>query len=75
MQTFKRIIFCITYFFSERIITSISAHMYTGNEEADSNSSRNVNYSYRQIVLADSVQFKYYDLSIWISPCYLSEMI
>ena len=38
--------------------------MYTENEEADSNSSRNVNYSYRQIVLADSVQFKYYDLSI-----------
>ena len=75
MQTFKRITFCITYFFSERIITSISTHMYTGNEEADSNSSRNVNYSYRQIVLADSVQFKYYDLSIWISPCYLSEMI
>ena len=33
--------------------------MYTGNEEADSNSKRNVNCSYRQTVLADSVQFKH----------------
>ena len=33
--------------------------MYTGNEEADSNSNRN--YSCRQIALADSVQFKHYN--------------